>query len=147
MSGQGYTLTLPVNKTVGGSYTDTGNFYCKLVLLKSEYNSMKQKVPECRVRYSNWNCCLFSICTPKSQCYFMLCSLCYKCIDQKRQGTHWMWLAMWMGIGRDRSWSRCVWRMAQHVSPLTSVERKQTGTWCSSYWIRELSCHGTLREV
>lgn len=83
-------------------------------------------------------CCRFA---GPSLSYFMLHSSCYKFIDLKRQGTPWMWLAVWMWLGRDRSHSGCVLWRAQRVSPLTSVPRAQTPT--SLHWISVQSCHGS----
>lgn len=36
-------MTRHVNKTVGGSFRGTKHFYCTLVLLKWEYNSLRQQ--------------------------------------------------------------------------------------------------------
>lgn len=131
MSKQGYTLTLAVNKTAGGSYTDTENFIVNLsfwnvnVILWSSgsQSAVQESAAETAV------CFRFS----RPSHGVILCSAhCAINVLMNRgrvfTGCGWTW----MGVGRDRSRIRCVGQMAQRVSPLTSAVRKHTGMRCSS---------------
>lgn len=125
ISRQGYKLTLPVNKIVGGSCTDTGHFlfffkcfyyyYFIANLFFRNVNVILWSVGSQSAhtrRYSCWDCCsLFFFFFSISSGFAILCSV-RRVIDVSIRtggGTHWMWPATWMGAGGDRGQGGCVW--------------------------------------
>lgn len=83
--------------TVGGSDADMGAHFIVNLFFWNANAVLWSSIPECHAR-SVWN----AVCFRLSTVLFMLHSSCYKCIDFRRRGSLRMWLANWMGIGRDR---------------------------------------------